>query len=329
MSPLATEWIPANVRTPAGCEHDGMIDFSLAPHIRGVLEAWDDPYVREITLCWGSRTQKTTTLLALAIFAAATTSDRVAIRSGDKRFDDLIRDEVLDPMLLRCKKSVPIPRSPRNYEAKYVFAIDADRWPRGEQPDPLRTFLDSAKYVNDAKVIKESVPGELSRSRIWADLTSETTDQRRFFVQCPHCRHYQTLDFGDEHSAHGIKWQNHPHCDDLQLAKESALESAWYQCINRQCWIHNEDRPQLIRSGVWLSDGQSISADGKISGEPNIRSPHIGFGPLGQEYSLLIPGWGSLAADFLVCKQYPNRLRDFTNSCRGLPWDANGIAVMA
>lgn len=77
----------------------------------------------------------------------------------------------------------------------------------------------------------------------------------------------------------------------------------------------------MMRSGVWLSEGQSISKKGKITGKRKVESSHIGFGPLSSLYSLLISGWGQIVKEFLSCGSDPDLLRNFMNSTLALIWD--------
>lgn len=345
--PRATEWIPKHVWMPKGGEYEGLFDFDLAPHTRGVLEAWDDEAIREITLVWATRNMKTTTLIALMLCAAANYPAPMGYGSCDEMSVDRSIDEQIYPMLERCEatnvKLPPpakrgrdniklidcrirkafggSPASVAGWPAKYVFINEADKWPRRitSEADSMRSFGQRVKgFPFDSKVIKESTPGDLLTSRVWPDLTSETTDQRRFYVQCPHCGNFQTLDFGDADSPHGIKWDK-PKSG--KAGPDYVRDHAYYRCPFKGCRIHNVDRATLMRSGIWLSEGQRINRQAKITGKRKVSSPHVGFGPLGSEYSLLVSGWGQIAYEFLDCGNDPAKLKNFTTQTRALPWD--------
>jgi phage terminase large subunit GpA-like protein len=343
----AVEWIPENVWMPLGSEHDGQFDFALAPHTRGVLEAWDDPEVREITLCWATRNMKTSTLISLMIFAAACSPCAMAIGSCDENSIDRVIDEQLYPMMERCEATKhQLPPAHRRgkdmirlkhcrirkafggsagsvagYPAEIVAINEYSKWPRNKssEADTARGFVQRVKgFPYTSKVIKESTPGEKSSCRVWADLHNATTDRREFNVPCPLCGEFQVLEFGDRDSLHGIKWEKPKtgHTDPLK-----AEATAYYSCKHCQGHILSEDRAAMMRRGVWLSEGQSINKQGKISGKRKVASNHIGFGPLSSLYSLLISGWGQIVKEFLACGNDPEKLRDFTNSTLAIVWD--------
>lgn len=343
----AVEWIPQNVWMPPGTESDGQYDLDVAPHTRGVLEAWDDPDVREITLCWATRNMKTTTVISLLIFTAATAPCSMAMGSCDEPSIDRVIDEQLYPMLERCEATSPLlppphrrgkdsvklkscrirkayggsPGSVAGYPAEIVAINEYSKWPRhkSSEADTARGFAQRAKgFPFTSKVIKESSPGEKATCRVWTDLHAKTTDRRMFHVQCPHCREYQVLEFGDKDTAYGIKWERPKSGSSDPLLAEA---TAYYMCRHCAGHIQNEDRALMMRSGVWLSEGQSISKRGKITGKRKVESSHIGFGPLSSLYSLLISGWGQIVKEFLSCGNDPEKLREFNNSTLALVWD--------
>ena len=59
------EWSESNLTlTQRQTEHPGPFSTAVRPYCREPLECWKDPSVSEVTLCWGSQTSKTTTLMA-------------------------------------------------------------------------------------------------------------------------------------------------------------------------------------------------------------------------------------------------------------------------
>ncbi len=345
--PKAVDWIPAHVRMPSGSETEGLFDFGIAPHTRGVLEAWDDPTVREIHLCWATRNMKTTTFIALMIFAAANTPRPMAYGSVDEKTVDLEIDDKIYPMLEACDVTRPqlLPAAKRGrdsikltrcrirkafsgskasvagYPACYVFMNEVDKWTRkkSSEADAVRGFRQRTKgYPYDSKVCCESTPGDVDTSRMWSIVRSAQTDVRRYHVPCPHCGEFQTLVFGQ------IKWEKTDEGNSDSLLAE---KTAWYECLHCRKKIDNEDRPQMMRGGRWVSDGQQIDRQGRISGKKKVESPRVAFAYLGTEYSLLVPGWGWQAAEFLQCGNDPEKLRDFRNSNQALPWDPKPVKM--
>lgn len=337
---------------PLEAEYNGLFDFDMAPHTRGVLDAWDDETVRQIYLCWATRNMKTSLMISIMLCAAANYPSPMGYGSCDEMSVDRSIDEQLYPMLRRCaataEKLGPLakqgrdnirlkdcrirkafggsPASVAGWPAKFIFVNEADKWPRrlSREADAVRGFTNRVRgFPYDSKIMIESTPDILHpdpalSSRIWGYLTAKGTDQRTYKVECPYCGHWQVLDFGTRDSAWGIKWDQSKsgHSD-----PRKAEETAHYRCPAKGCKILNQDRADMMRSGQWVSNGQSINRKGKIVGRRAVNSPNVGFGPLGSEYSLLIDGWGQLAREFLACNGEVTKLKDFTNSVRSLPWD--------
>lgn len=350
----AVEWIPANVWMPPNTEHDGMFDFDVAPHTRGVLEAWDDPEVREITLCWATRNMKTSTVISLMIFAAATSPCSMALGSCTEQKIDEVITEQFYPMLERCeatrdllpppnrrgKNSIELkncrirkafsgsPGSVAGYPAEIVGLNEYSKWTHSKstEADTARGFLQRGKgFPYTSKAIKESSPADIATCRVWKDIHAPTTDRRTYNVQCPHCGNYQLLEFGDRDSPFGIKWERPKsgHSDPLRVEA-----TAYYLCRHKGCKIHSEERAVMMRTGVWLSEGLSIDKNGRVKGKRKVQSSHIGFGPLSSLYSLLISGWGQIAKDFILCGKDPEKLKDFWNSTLALVWDPKPKIVL-
>lgn len=343
------EWVPENVKTPAGSEYDGFFSFDIAPHTKHVYELFDDEYVREIYLCWATRNMKTSTFIGLMLYAAFAVPRPMAFGSVDEMSVDRVIDEQIYPMADRCdplrgqlppehKRSRDMIRFSRcrvrkafggskasvaGYPACYIFVNEVDKWPRkkSSEADTVEGFRQRAKgYPYESKILMESTPGELETSRVWSILTAPTTDQKMFWVPCARCGGYQLLVFDADH----LVW------DKDSKGKSNLLiaqETAWYRCELCHGRIENEDRPEMMRAGIWLSQGQSINKRGKVTGNPLVRSTTVGLGPLSSLYSLLISGWGQIAADFLRCGHDPEKLRDFTNSTLALPWNPKPVSI--
>lgn len=345
----SVDWVPANVRTPPGSEYDGYFSFDIAPHTRHVYELFDDDYIREIYLCWATRNMKTSTFIGLMLYSAFAIPRPMAFGSADEMSVDRTIDEQIYPMADRCdllkpqlqpehKRSRDMIRFSRcrvrkafggskasvaGYPACYIFVNEVDKWPRkkSSEADAVEGFRQRAKgYPFESKILMESTPGELDSSRVWSILISPTTDRKQYWVPCPRCGAHQLLVFDADH----LVWdKDSKGKSDLLIAQETA----WYRCEHCHGRIANEDRPGMMRAGIWLSDGQSFDKKGKVTGKPRVRSPIVALGPLSSLYSLLISGWGQIAADFLRCGLDPEKLRDFTNSTLALPWNPKPVSI--
>ncbi|SFC88022.1 Phage terminase large subunit (GpA) [Tropicimonas isoalkanivorans] len=84
----------------------------------------------------------------------------------------------------------------RSMPARYIFLDEVDTYPASadEEGDPITlTEARTTTFAHRRKVFKVSTPTIRGLSRIEREY--EASDQRRFFVPCPHCGHMQWLQF--------------------------------------------------------------------------------------------------------------------------------------
>lgn len=350
----AVDWIPTHVQMPEESETPGPFAFDLVPHARGVLEAVDDPNVRTIILVWAARNAKTTTALSCLLYWSATSPRPSVFCSSNEELADRTIGEQLYPLIEKCeplRDQLPPPHrrnkrwirlarnrirraysgsraTLRGYPACYAVASEVSAWSVEKNVDAsaLRMLAQRGKlFPFDRKYIYESTPGLSGACQISELFEADGVDRRTRHVPCPHCGTFQTLKFGGkDQESPGVKWDKDPRGFSTP---QRAEETAWYRC-EHGCRIDDCDRPEMMRSGVWVSEGQTARwADKKrrrvvIEGEAkNAGSSTVGFGPLSTLYSLLIAGWGQIAREFLEAKASPEGLRDFCNSTLAEKWD--------
>jgi terminase, large subunit len=145
----------------------------------------------------------------------------------------------------------------RRYSARFQFAdeIDGEGWTPGakSQGDKLKLFWTRGETFWNRKQVRGSTPliQETSRiQRLW-----DQSDQRRYFVPCPHCNEMQYLEWGGRDVEHGIKWD---------LNENGSLKSVWYQgrC---GCVIEEHHKAWMDANGEWRA-----TAEAKTPG-------HLGF----------------------------------------------------
>lgn len=352
----AVDWIPANIVIPEETETPGLFDLDLFPHVRGVLEAFDDPMIRQIYLPWGVRLAKTTTALAGLIFFAVNAPRPMLLGSStEEKADDTIESQ-LYPMLEACrltrlqlrpehqrnrrfvaldrcrirKSFSGSPSSMAGFPACYGHAGEVSKWTnkKSTEADPIKLFTKRAMlYPFESKYIFESSPGLKGHCRISRLMQDPGTDRRRRYVPCPHCGEYQTLRMGSgEPRTGGLHWDKGP---SGRSERQIAVATAWYECEKCGGRIEDRHRPAMMRAGVWLSEGESIDRKRRIHGKPLMQSPNVGFGPLGAFYSLAIAGWGQIVGEFLDSRGDRESRRDFRNSTEGEEYDPAPVAVQA
>ncbi len=88
---------------------------------------------------------------------------------------------------------------------------------------------------------------------------------------------------------------------------------AWYECSNTQCGgrITDAHKPKMLERGVWVSDGQTVSPDGKVMGR-RPGSKRVGF-----HLSSLYSPWrtfSDMAAEFIRAEGDVAATMNFRNS---------------
>jgi phage terminase large subunit GpA-like protein len=131
----------------------------------------------------------------------------------------------------------------RRYSARFMFAdeVDAEGWTPGpkSQGDKLELMWTRGETFWNRKQVRGSTPllDETSRiARLW-----EESDQRRYFVPCPHCGEMQYLQWGGPDVQFGIKWA---------LKEDRTLDSVWYVGVCG-CVIGEDHKAWMDARGEW------------------------------------------------------------------------------
>ena len=188
-------------------------------------------------------------------------------------------------------KSMPI---------RVVIFDEIDEYPLdvNDQGDPIGLGMRRAStYGNRKKIVKFSTPTVEGRSRV--DSSFQLTDQRYYFVPCPHCAHEQTLKWS------GIKWEK-------DSDGKALPETAHYECEGCEKEIQEFAKTDMLRAGRWIATN------------PDAREGVVGF----HISSLYSPygwkSWEEIVSEFLDAKDDPNKLKEWINSVLGETWKARG-----
>ena len=177
----------------------------------------------------------------------------------------------------------------------------------GERGDPVdQAVKRTLAFSENRKIAKISTPSLEGACRISADY--EKSDKRRYYVPCPHCDAFQTL-----------QWENFVH----------DRRPAFFVCQANGCVIEHHHKARLLRDGVWIK-----TFDG---GDTDLAPPHVlaredlprwlarasagrepGFA-IWQAYSPFVP-WDDTAADWEAARNDPKKLKTFTQQALGEPW---------
>jgi phage terminase large subunit GpA-like protein len=176
------------------------------------------------------------------------------------------------------------------------------------QPHPLDQLRSRVKDFTDSKLIAGGTP--LS----WDGQTQQnylTGTREELHVPCPHCGHYQRLNFDR------LRFD---HCRDLagewdyqKVLDQTYLECELPGCSQPERRILNHHKPQMLRCHKWVVTNLgkdehkpypgrvSVWDDGDMS---STRPQHT---------------WGSIAVKFLEAQGDVSKLRKFFNEDLGLP----------
>jgi phage terminase large subunit GpA-like protein len=169
---------------------------------------------------------------------------------------------------------------------RVVMCDDVDRFPAsaGAEGDPIKLSQKRTTTFWNRRFLAGSTPTVRGASRI--SIGFGASDQRYYFVPCPHCGEKQRLQWKN------VKWDDRP-------------DLARYLC--EKC-------------GALWDDGERIAAVSK--GEWRATQPFKGIAGF-HIWEAYAP-WRSLAeivADFLAAKPFPDLLQVWTNTCLGEEWE--------
>lgn len=193
----------------------------------------------------------------------------------------------------------------RSMPVRYLFLDEIDAYPADVdgEGDPIQLAEKRTTTFSRRKIFMSSTPTLKDVSRIEREFNN--SDQRRYFVPCPHCGEFQWLKWGN------LKWSN----DDPATAE--------YQCEACGALIPERHKTDMLAAGEWRSGAWR---DGKWLAHPP-GSPPIGDGrTVGFHLSTLYSplgwkSWGELVREFLEAKGDASLLKTFVNTVLGETWE--------
>ena len=178
------------------------------------------------------------------------------------------------------------PRSFRMISRDLICCDEVDGFPlsSGKEGDPVKLAIRRADASNRRMIIEGSTPTNHLTSRI--SRSYETSDQRRFFVPCPHCHHKQYLQWKNFH------WE------------KGKPASVVYICEKCGTGITPRYQRQIVEEGEWRPTNV---------GRPGVAGFHIW-----SAYSSAPNAtWKHLAEEFDEVKLDPLGLQVFINTALG------------
>lgn len=192
----------------------------------------------------------------------------------------------------------------RRITSRVVCFDEVDGYPvngAGSEGDQIALGVKRTESFWNRKVILGSTPTVKGYSRI--EKSFAESDQRRYWVPCPHCGESQVLEWGGPDSAHGMKW-------DKDAGGLGVAESAFYVCKVTGCIIREVDKADMVAAGNW------------IAAKP--FKGHAGF-HIWAGYSLFPnASWPNLVAEWLRVKDDALSRQTFVNLVLGEAYEDHG-----
>lgn len=194
--------------------------------------------------------------------------------------------------------------------------VDADGWrvgKAGSQGNKFKLMKERSRTFWNRKNYVWSSPLEMATSNIWREWLQ--SDQRRYFVRCPHCEERMYLKWGGAKTNYGIKWSSDA---------DGIVTDAWYVCDRNGCIIREEEKFGMdAEAGEETYDDQARDWDEEALGwRPTKRSMRPGLvGVHIPGYISLFAGagWKTLAQEWLSAQGNPDDLKTFVNNVLGEP----------
>jgi phage terminase large subunit GpA-like protein len=318
-----SQWADAERRlSPESAAEPGRWRTDRAPYQRAIMDAVNDPTVREIVVMKSAQVGWTELignvvgyfidrdpapmllLQPTVEMAEAWSKDRLAPMVRDtpalkgRIKDPRSRDSgntVLHKIFAGGHITMAGANSPAGLASRpirIVLCDEVDRYPpsAGTEGDPISLARKRSTTFWNRKLLMGSTPTVKGASRIEAAF--EASDQRYFLVPCPHCEAFDRL-----------KWDN-VHWD------EGNPRGAWYACPHCGGAITDADKLRMLQRGRWQA---SAAFDG-------VAGFHIN-----ELYSPWVP-FGSTAAAFVDAKRSPETLQTWVNTSLGETWVERGEA---
>lgn len=331
------EWCEKNIRLPRETSaNPGAPDFSRYPYLREIFAWCEAPEVERCVLMFPPQTGKTTFLQLLLAATAALWPAPAMLGAPDK---DALH-ELREKFYGMCDASealadlVPPPRLRNNRwidvgacrchlawsyntqrmsgkSCRLVLCTEIDRWRKTKtHGDPRLIIHERVKAFFRSLIVEESTPSDEDSA---IDAAFRLSNQCRFLVPCPKCRHRQELRFfprkkGPYAGCGGVTGLR----DDKGewLSVDDALAAAHYLC-ERGCKIDSGQKADIVAEGRWVPKGQSLDVKGKLLGEP-LRSNRISGARLNALYGETV-SFGKMAAKFLECRGKQAAMQVFWN----------------
>jgi len=184
----------------------------------------------------------------------------------------------------------------RRMPVRYLFLDEVDGYPGdvGGEGDPVAIAEKRTTTFPRKKIFLVSTPTIKGLSRIETEFLA--SDQRRYFVPCPHCGNMDWMRWEN------IRWE------------EGQPETAKLACLACEELIEEWHKTEMLAQGEWrpTAEGNGRTVGFHLSGL---------YSPIGWN------AWSDCVAEFLQAKDDPFKLKTWVNTVMGETWEERGESV--
>lgn len=344
-----SEWADAyRYISPEAAAQPGQWKTDRVPYLREIMDTISGREYQDITIVKCSQSAGTEALLnAAGFYMDQEPSSILVIQPNVKPMAEAFSKSRVAPMVRDCVRLRDKVKDPRSRDSgntifqkafpggtmfimganspaglasnpiRVVLADELDRWPAsaGTEGDPLG--LAAARqitYRHRRKTVKVSSPGNEGESRIEKEWGK--SDQRHYYVPCPHCGHEQPLEWRDAQGKpnitagkgeYRVSWEKEGEGDAIVHKTDTAV----YVCRSCGCAIDETHKPAMLAAGRWVKHNPSSKRAGfHISG---LLSPWV--------------RWTELAAEWVRVHEDDEQRKTFFNTKLGLLYSGVGQAL--
>lgn len=329
-----SEWADQHrVLDRAASAEPGQWHTTRFPPQRAIMDALSDPIVEEVVWMKSSQVGATEILVNFCGYvvdrdpgplliveptekmAKALSTDRIApmLKSTKVVRDKLVnaaggRRESGDTMLYKQFSgghlTLVTARSASDLASRpirYVLLDEKNRYPRSTGKEGRADRLAIARSTNfwNRKLYHASTPTTDDAEGIEADFAR--TDQRYYFVPCPHCNEMQRLRWRDDDGTHRVVWDR---TIDAKGGTHHKTETAVYVCAHCSAAIEELSKTWMLEHGEW-----------RATNPEQTSSRVVGF-HINALYSPWMT-WTALAQEWVDTKGEVGALREFVNTRLG------------
>jgi phage terminase large subunit GpA-like protein len=314
---------------------------SRTPYLREIMDSFNDPAVREITIMGGAQVAKTSAVENMLCYCIDWEPCPVMYTLPDQNAIERIVKNRLEPMLRnnpRLAGHIPSlaydlkksefyldqmtiyfgysgsPQSLATISAKVVIKDELDKFSTDKSAESSAADLADhrAETYWDSKIVSLCTPTTKEGN---INVAFEAGTMEQYYMPCPLCGEYLYFAHG------GLKWPQ-----TWQKPSDVVAEQIYYECPACRGHIFEAHKFTMLPLGKWAAAGQRIDKSGVISGKAVNKRSHRSFHLTGfmspwKKWSSIASAWMSANSPYIDAV----KVKNYFNSIIGMPYDETAI----